>query len=167
MRTFLRFSLFILAIIMVLCIVSTAQDKKISKKDVPAVVISSFQKAYPNAKIKQFLTENEGGKIYYEIESLEGKKTIDALLLPDGTIYEVEEGIAAKDLPAPVVSVISGKYPKSTIAKAEKTTHGTDVSYDLQVRNGKTKIGMTVDPTGKILKESKGSAKKEKEEERD
>lgn len=142
-----------------------AQDKKISKKDVPAVVLTAFQKAYPNAKIRGFLTETEGGKTYYEIESVEGKKTIDALVQPDGTIYEVEEGVQSKDLPAAVTATVAAKYPKGKIeSKAEKTTQGTNVTYDLTVTAGKSKVGLIIDSNGKILKETKKSAKKEKEE---
>lgn len=144
-----------------------AQDKKISKKDVPAAVLSAFQKAYPDAKIKGYLTETEGGKMYYEIESIKGKTTLDALLLPDGTFYEIEEGVAAKDLPAPVSAAVRAKYPDFKIMRAEKTTHGTDVSYDLKVASGKTHVSLTVDPSGKILKESKGTAKKEEKEEKE
>jgi hypothetical protein len=142
-----------------------AQDKKISKKDVPAAVLTAFQKAYPNAKIKGFLTETEGGKTYFEIESVEGKKTIDALVQPDGTIYEVEEGMPAKELPEAVRTAVAAKYPKGTIdSKVEKTTQGSTVTYDLTVTTGKSKVGVTIDPTGKIIKETKKSAKKEKEE---
>ena len=144
-----------------------AQDKKISKKDVPAAVLSAFQKAYPNARIKNYLTETEGGKMYYEIESTQGKTTLDALLLPDGTFYEMEEGIAAKDLPAPVSAAVSAKYPDSKIMNVEKTTRGTDVTYDLKLATGKTHVGLTVDPSGKILHESKGTVKKETKEEKE
>jgi len=141
-----------------------AQDKKISKKDVPLAVLTAFQKAYPNAKIKGFLTETEGGTKYFEIESVEGTKTIDALVLPDGTIYEVEESMPARDLPPAVISSVKARHPKGTISKVEKTTQGSTITFDLKVTTGKSKVGMTLDPSGKILKESKSNAKKEKEE---
>lgn len=145
---------------------ASAQDKKIAQKDVPATVLSAFQKAYPNPKIKGYLTETEGGKTYYEIESVQGKTTIDALLLPDGTIYEVEEGLPAADLPAPVKAAVSGKYPKGKIIKSERTTRGSEMTYEMKVTSGKASVGLVVDPAGKIVKEQKAGTKKEKREEK-
>ena len=143
---------------------SSAQEKKIGKKDVPVAVMSAFQKAYPNAKIKGYSTEKENGKTFFEIESMRGKMSLDVEFLPDGTVNEVEEGVAAKDLPTPVMDAVKAKYPKGTVAKGEKKTVGTTISYELKVTVGKTRAGIEIDPSGKVIRESKGGANKEKEE---
>ncbi len=143
---------------------ATAQEKKITKKDVPAAVLSAFQKAYPKAKVKGYSTETENGKTTFEVESMQGKMTLDVEYLSDGTATEVEEGLAAKDLPAPVLDAVKAKYANGKIAKAEKKTVGDVVTYELKVMTGKTHAGLEIDPSGKVIRESKGSAKKEKEE---
>ncbi len=51
------------------------RKRKLDKKDLPKEVFNSFQKSYPNATIKGASMENEEGKIYYEIESVDGKQT--------------------------------------------------------------------------------------------
>jgi hypothetical protein len=141
-----------------------AQEKKITKKDLPVPVLSSFQKAYPKATIKGLSTETEEGKTYFEIESVDGKVKRDLLYLADGTVAEIEETVAAADLPAPVKAAVAAKHPKGKIAKVEKVTRGGVVSYDVVLRSGKTNVELSIDPAGKVLKESKASAKKEGKE---
>ena len=142
-----------------------AQEKKITKKDVPAAVILAFEKAYPKAVTKAFAEEVENGKNYFEIESIDGKMTRDLLYLADGTVAEIEEGVAPADLPAAVKAAVSSKYPKGRVDKAEKTSRGSKVTYDLQVIIGKAKVNLSVEPSGKILKESKAASKNAEKEE--
>src|SRR5438270_11817221 len=47
------------------------KEKKITAKEVPAVVIENFKRAYPKAIIRGYASEMENGKQYYEIESQE------------------------------------------------------------------------------------------------
>ena len=146
---------------------ATAQEKKITKKDVPAAILSAFQKAYPDAKVKGYSTETENGKTTFEVESMVGNMTLDVEYLPDGTATEIEEGAAPKDLPSAVTDAVKAKYAKGKIAKAEKKTVGTTVTYELKVMEGKGHVGLEIDPSGKIIKESKGTAKKEEKEEKE
>jgi predicted phage-related endonuclease len=113
-------------------------------------VISAFEKAYPGAKVKGYLAEAGNGKMHYEIESVKGKTTIDALLHPDGTFFEVEEGMAAKNLPANVSGEVTSKYPKAKFAKVEMVTRETEITYDMSLTEGKSKIRLTLDPNEKI-----------------
>jgi hypothetical protein len=169
MRNILK--MFVAALCLILffgiAVQATAKEEKITKKDVPASVLSAFQKAYPNAKVKGYSTETENGKTTFEVESMQGKMTLDVEYLPDGTATEIEEGVAAKDLPSAVTDAVKAKYAKGKIAKAEKKTVGTVVTYELKVTAGKTHAGLEVDPSGKIIKESKGKAKKEEKEEKE
>ncbi len=59
---------------------SFAQEKKISKNDLPDAVVKSFQAKYPKAEIKGTSVEKENGHTYYEIESMDGtQKTRSSL----------------------------------------------------------------------------------------
>jgi hypothetical protein len=151
-----------LILVMALGIEASAQEKKMTKKDVPQAVISAFEKAYPKAKVKGYSTETEEGKTYFEIESHQGKMTLDVSYLGDGTVAEIEEGVAAGNLPDAVKAAVSTNYPKGKITKAEKKTVGTTVTYELKVATGKTRVGVEVDPSGQIMKKSKAGAEKEK-----
>jgi hypothetical protein len=129
-----------------------------------AVHAVSFTAGAKDKKIKGYATETEDGKTFSEIESAKGKMTIDALLLSDGTFVEVEEGTPARDLPASVSEALTAKYPNAKFAKGEKVTRGSEITYDMSVTEGKSKISFTIDPNGKILKETKNHLKKEKKE---
>ena len=149
-RTFSRIGLVAIAVsLFALSVV--AQEKKIMAKDVPAAVTTAFKNAYPNATIRGYAREKENGKVYYEIESREGTMTRDVLYNPDGTVAEIEESVAATDLPAEVQQAIKEKHPKAVIVRAEKTTAGDKVSYEVVARQGQKRITMEVDPSGKVL----------------
>ena len=141
-----------------------AQEKKISKKDVPPPVLTAFEKAYPHAKIRGTSNEVENGKTYFEIESMDGNQARDILYLADGTVTEIEEVVAVGTLPEAVRTAIGKEFPKAKIAKAEKTTKGTDISYEVHVSLGSKRGSVVVDPSGKVLEKNPLKVKKEQTE---
>ena len=149
-RTISRAALIAMAVSL-LTIAAAAQEKKITAKDVPAAVISAFKTAYPNATIRGYAREKENGKVFYEIESREGTTTRDVLYNPDGTVAETEESIAATDLPVEVQQALKEKFPKAVITKVEKTTAGDKVSYEIVARQGKKRVTIEFDSSGKVL----------------
>ena len=149
-----RFALVTFAISLV-TLSATAQEKKITAKQVPAAVIAAFKSSYPNATIRGYAEEKEDGKTFYEVESLEGTMHRDVLYNPDGTVAEVEESIAASDLPADAQQAIKQKYPRAVITLAEKTTVGDTIGYEVSLRNGRKRIAMEFDSIGKVKTKGK------------
>ena len=141
-----------------------AQEKKISKKDVPSAVLAAFDKAYPHAKIRGTSTEVENGRTYFEIESVDGTQARDILYNEDGTVAEVEEIISPGALPAQVKTAVAKEFAKAKIVKVEKTTRGTGVSYEVHVSLGLKKGSIAVDPSGNVLEKNPLKMKKEKAE---
>ena len=133
---------------------ASAQEKKISRKNVPQAVLSAFEKAYPGVRAKSYSTELEDGKTYYEIESVQNKMTLDISYLPDGSVVEVEEGIIVGALPDAVKAAVKANYPNGRIAKAEKRTVETTETYELQVISGKARVSLEIASGGKIVKRS-------------
>ena len=162
-RVFMAASLLLLAGLLILPRVG-AQEKKIDRKDVPPPVLTAFEKAYPHAKIRGTSTEVEKGKTYFEIESMDGTQARDILYLADGTVAEIEEAVAVGALPGAVKTAIDREFPKAKIAKAEKTTRGTEVSYEVHVSLGSKKGSAVVDASGKVLEKNPLKLKKEKTE---
>ena len=128
-----------------------AQESKIREKDVPPAVIAAFKAAYPNATVRGYAKEKEKGKLFYEIESKDGATMRDLLYNPDGTVAEIEETIAATDLPAEAQQLIKSKYPRGVVSRAEKVTEGNTIKYEVSIRNGKRRTGLTFDADGKLL----------------
>jgi hypothetical protein len=102
-----------------------------TKVELPPAVASAFKKAYPNAVINASAKEEENGKTVYEIESVDKGMNRDLLYSADGTVLECEEQLKETDLPAPVIAALKTRYPKATVTKAERTTKGTLLQYDL------------------------------------
>jgi hypothetical protein len=142
-----------------------AQDKKITKKDLPPAVLAAFEKAYPKAEIKGVSEEKgENGKMEYEIESIEGKTGRDVAYLADGKVIEIEETCV---LPDAVRKALDQKYPKGKVEKAEKITRGSTVEYEAVVEVGEKKSEVVLDPAGKVIKAEKMSAEKKGETEKE
>src|SRR5438093_7022890 len=132
--------------------IAQEKEKKITAKEVPAVVIENFKRAYPKAIIRGYASEMENGKQYYEIESREGTTRRDVLYNPDGSVAEVEESIDASDLPASVQETIRKQHPRAVITLAEKTTVGDKVTYEVKAREGRKRFSIEFDSSGKVLK---------------
>ena len=143
------------ALFLTLAAGAQAQEKKLSKKDIPAPVLAAFHKAYPKATIRAAAEEKKDGKITFEIESLDGKTARDLQYEADGTVVEIEETIAITEIPEAAKAAVTGKHPKGKIVKAEKVTKGSEVSYDIEIKTRKGKVSMDMDASGKVLKESK------------
>ncbi|HTY57490.1 MAG TPA: PepSY-like domain-containing protein [Bacteroidota bacterium] len=141
-----------------------AQEKKISKKEVPAAVLEAFAKSYPHAKIRGTSTEMEKGTRYYEIESMDGTQARDILYLADGTASEVEEVVSPASLPDKVKGAVAKEFAGAKIVKAEKSMKGNDMSYEIHVTAGGKRGSIVVSPAGAVLEKSALKAKKEKKE---
>lgn len=134
------------------CLAVSAQEAKIKESDVPQAVVAAFKSAYPNATVKGYSKERENGKLFYEIESKDGSTMRDLLYNPDGSVAEIEETVAATDLPAEAQQAIQAKYPKAIVSRAERVTRGDKIEYEVSARRGKQRISLVFDADGKVLK---------------
>lgn len=135
-----------------------AQEKKTKGKVVlPESVLSAFHTAYPHAVIKGTSQETEKGMTYYEVESVDGKMKRDLLYTADGKAVEVEEAIFPGALPPAVLQALAKAYPNYKILKAEDLVKGDQKFFELQIQVKGKKIGVTINPSGKISEQSPGS----------
>jgi hypothetical protein len=141
------------------------KEKKYSKKDLPAVVLNSFQKEYPKASIKEVSMETEKGVEYWEIESVDGKVKRDLLYTADGKKAEAEETIEMSQVPAVVKSTLAGEYPKGKVDKAEKVMKGSSVTYEFHLKDGGKSHEVVIDTNGKVLKGGKNAKSDDEDEE--
>lgn len=151
-------------VVFAFAIEARAQEKKITKKDVPQAVISAFEKAFPKAKVKSYSTETEDGKTVYEVESYQGRMTLDVSYLSDGTASEIEEGVTPGSLPEAVKVALKANYPGGKIARAERKTVGSDVTYEVRMTVGKNRVSVEIDASGKVVKKSKSGEEKEEKD---
>ncbi len=128
-----------------------AQETKVSERKVPSAVIAAFKAAYPQATVRGYAREKDKGKVYYEVESIEGETTRDILYNPDGTVAETEESLAVSDLPADAQQTLQTTYRRAEVTKVEKLTRGDVVEYEAHLKQGKKRIEVKFDASGKRL----------------
>lgn len=131
-------------------------------KILPEAVLAAFKAAYPNAVIKGTSKKTEKGVTYYEVESVDGKLNRDLLYTADGKAAEIEETIAPENLPAPVKQTLAKEYPGAKVLKAEILTKDGAKLFELSIQVKDKKMGVTIDPSGKIVEKSGNNEKTEK-----
>ena len=149
-----------------LAVAGYAGEKKINKKDVPPSVLKAFEQAYPKAKANGYSTETEHGQTYYEIESIDGNTKRDLLYKADGSVEEIEESVEMTKLPDAVSKAFTQAAGGAKPTKIEKVTRSGKATYEFGMGKGKSE--MVIDPSGKVVKQSKTVEKsKEKEEDKE
>jgi hypothetical protein len=131
---------------------SPTKEKKLTKEQIPAVVLTAFQKAYPKAVIKGAGQETKDSVTCIEIESVDGAVKRDIQYTIDGKVVEIEESIDTKALPDAALNSIAKEYPKGKIEKAERITQGDKIQYEVIVAVGKDRTEIVFDASGKTIK---------------
>lgn len=151
MRIRLRFVL-LLAGALACAGISSAQDKKITRADLPPAVEKTVAAESAGATIKGFSQEKEKSGIFYEAEMVVAGHSRDVLIDASGAVVEIEEEVALASLPAEVKAGLQAKAGKSKILKVESLTKkGKLVAYEAKVETNGKKSEVQVGPDGKPL----------------
>jgi uncharacterized membrane protein YkoI len=146
----------VFSLTLILSGIAVAQEKpKTGAVDLtvlPSAVLNAFKTAYPNAVITGASKEVENGVTQYEVESVDGKLNRDLIYSADGKVVEMEITTAPENLPAPVKQTLAKEYPGAKVLKAEILTKDGTTSYELSIQVKDKKMGVTIDPQGKIIK---------------
>ncbi len=115
-------------------------DRTIPDARVPAPVKTAFRRVFPNAIVRRYSTEVEGGRTIYEVELLEGGQHRSLDITPDGQVLEVETQLTVAQLPPAVVT--AAQRGGAHIVRAERAVAGHDTTYELRVqgRRGELKF---------------------------
>jgi len=128
-----------------------AEAKPVDLKVLPDAVLAAFKAAYPKAEIRGASKEVENGVTQYEVESVDGKLNRDLIYAADGKVLELEEAVAPESLPAAVKATLARDYADAKILKAETLTKGGTMVYELSLQGKDKKMGVTIDPAGKVI----------------
>lgn len=129
-----------------------AQDKTLTRAQVPAQVLATADKETNGATIKGYATEVEHGKRVYEVETVVNGLTRDLQITADGTLTEIEEELPITSLPPAVSSALNARAKGAKIVKVESLTKGRKlVAYEAStIKNGHAGE-IQVGPTGGSL----------------
>ena len=133
--------------------VANAQEKKLTRKQLPAAVEKTVAKESEGATIKGFATEVEKGQRLYEAELIVNGHHKDISMTRQGVIVEVEEEVSMDSLPATVQDGLKKAAGSGTIGMVESLTkNGTLVAYEGHVKTGAKRSEIQVGPPGEKLK---------------
>jgi hypothetical protein len=130
-----------------------AQEKKITREQLPAAVERTVARESEGATIKGFATEVEHGQRFYEASLIVNGHSKDILIDKDGNIVEVEEEVSMDSLPAAVQEALKKAAGSGTIETIESLTkNGKLVAYEAHVKRGTKRSEIQVGPNGEKLK---------------
>jgi hypothetical protein len=140
-----------LAVALVAMVNASIAEERVKKSDLPAVVQKTADAQSAGATVLGYTKDKEHGRVEYEVQLMVGDHTKDVTIDPQGKVLEVEEQVAADELPASVFHGLSVQVRKGKIAKVESLTkHGRIVAYEAQVIGGKH-AEIQVGPDGQKL----------------
>ncbi len=145
------FTLGFLALLLAFAWVAVADDGGIKKSDVPEAVLKAFETSYPKAVATEYSKKTADGQTRYEIETRVGELEKDFVYLTDGTLFQIDEDMTVKSLPAAVVEAVKKAYPDGEIDEADKITKGANIEFEVMVEVGDTDYELLFSPDGKIL----------------
>jgi uncharacterized membrane protein YkoI len=126
-----------------------AAETRVKLLDLPAPVQKTVGEQTQNAELRALSREIEGGKTFYEIETIVNGKSRDLLVDPTGRIVEIEEATTLESVPGAVKAALA---PKGKILKIETVTKGSAVSYEAVVSKNGKKSEVAVEADGTIKK---------------
>jgi len=130
-----------------------AQERKITREQLPAAVEETVARESQGATIKGFATEIEKGRKLYEVELTINGHRKDILIDKTGAVVEEEEEVSMDSLPAAVQKGLKQAAGSGTIGMIESLTKsGKLVAYEAHVRTGKRRSEIQVGPNGEKLR---------------
>jgi hypothetical protein len=133
--------------------VAQAQERQITREQLPAAVEQTVAKEAEGATIKGFATEVEHRQRFYEMSLIVNGHGKDILMDKNGRIVEIEEEVSIDSLPAAVQQALKKAAGSGTIEIVESLTKGGNlVAYEAHVRRGNKQFEIQVGPHGEKLK---------------
>ncbi len=129
-----------------------AEEKAISRADLPPAVEKTLQQQLKGATVKGFSAEKEDGRVLYEAQLLVNGHTKDIQVDASGTIQEVEEEVAFDSLPVEVKASLRARAKHGKITKVESLRKQDKlVAYEAQVETNGKHSEVQVGPRGEKL----------------
>lgn len=129
-----------------------AQEKKINRSELPAVVEKTVEAQAAGASLRGFSKETENGRVLYEAELTMNGHSKDILIDETGKVVEVEEQVDIDALSPSVRNALLTKAGTGKIVKVETLTKNhTLVAFEAQVRTSGKRLEIQVGPNGEAL----------------
>ena len=144
--------LIVLVLLVTMATALAAQERKISRRDLPAAVARTAATESHGAKVRGYSAEKENGQTLYEVELTVNGHHRDVLIDTTGTVVEVEEQVKLADVPAVVRDSLRAAAGMGRVTGVESVTKsGRIVAYEARVNTKGKRSEVSVDPDGKRI----------------
>ena len=131
---------------------ATAQEKKLTRSQLPAAVQRAADEQSKGATVHGYTTEKDERQTVYEVEMTLQGRSRDVTIDSTGNVLEIEEQVPFDSLPEAVRSGLKQAAGSGQITNVESLTkRGTLVAYEAHVRTGQKRSEVQVGPDGKPL----------------
>jgi len=131
-----------------------AQERKITRQDLPPAVARAVDARSQGATIRGFSEEKEDGRTYYEMELRVNGRTRDVTMDSSGAVIMVEEEVEFASLPAAVQAGLKSAAATGRITLVESIAQGGQVvAYEAHVTTNGKRSEIKVGADGKVITE--------------
>lgn len=120
-----------LSLLAAMLLTGCVNAQKVKEEKVPAAVVASLHKMYPDVKDYDWMLEDGNYEAEYKVNGLEAAVVFDT----HGNLLESEQEIAISELPAVCAEYVSKNYAGKKIREASQITDAKGVkSYEAELK---------------------------------
>ncbi len=139
----------VLVLLVIVFSVAGTFAQKISKKNVPSIIINSFHQHFPRAYDVEWELKNE----MYKVEFETGLARYDHSVWYDkkGSMVKHREEISKRKLPEGVLLKLNSEYDKYRVSDVKKITENNKIIYSLELKWQYEEWKMKIQPDGTVI----------------
>lgn len=139
-------------------------ERQVKESEVPAAALAALKKQAGGNALTEFAEEIEHGHKFYEGTYKSAGGSVDVLVTESGDLVEIEESIAAEQVPGGVRSAVEKEAGKDAKISYEKKTM---IVYEAHFKKGDRKREVLMTPDGRVHHEEGGHEGEHAEDEDD
>ena len=109
---------------------------EVAPSKLPREIVAALDARLPGAKLINAERGTDEGFLVYDVSAEWSGRLVGVTLMPDGSIIEMEQAVAAGELPQPVLDWVRQNFPGAAIDEAIVVTSAGTESYDVRIATG-------------------------------
>ncbi len=135
-------------------------DKPVKFDELPAAVAKAIKEAAGDAKLGKITLGDEDGTPAYETKWEAGGHKHEIAVAKDGKVLSLEEIITLAEAPEVIRTAIVKEAGDKKVLEVEKVLENGKTFFEAEIKNGKGKLTVRFDDTGKVLERENPDAEK-------
>lgn len=142
----------VLGIIVLSVLFLSAYAQEINQKNVPAVVLNSFQLQFSNATDVKWKLDKGNFLVQFKVNYKKNKVIINE----KGILLQRDQDLYVSEIPKPVLETIKSRVAYYDVNDASKKTEGEKITYHVRFKYNGEEFNFWIDDKGRLLKMRQG-----------